>query len=299
MATGRSSTALREKAFHWLLLAPAFALLCALTLFPLLYNVWLSFHHKHTYLPQRHFVGVSNYIGLMRDAEFYSSFRAGFVYALASVTLQVTIGTAAALLLNERFRGRNFVRGVLLFPYLIPTVVVVILWKWLLNATYGLINYLGVTSGLLSIPVHWFSRDNIMTTLVVLSTWQFFPFVVVTILARLQTIPEELYRAARIDNAPAVARFAHVTLPQLRGVLMTVTLLRVIWMFTKFDTVWLLAGREGIGKYIQTLPVYTYRVTFEYLQAGVGAALSVILLLFLVIASTAYVRMFREDGGRL
>ena len=284
--------------YDWLLLGPAVFLLAGLTLFPVIYNVYLSLHRKHAYLPHKQFIGLENYAVLFRDPEFLSSFWNGALYAVASLALQIVIGTAAAVLLNERIKGRNFLRGILLFPYLIPTVVVVILWKWLLNASYGIVNYAAMFLGLISGPIIWFSKDRIMFTLVVISTWQFFPFVLVSVLARLQTIPEDLYRAARVDNASPWATFLHITLPQLRNVLLTVTLLRSIWMFTKFDTVWLLAGREGVGKYIQTLPVYTYRITFEYLQAGMGAAISVVLLGFLALGSVTYIIATTKSRGR-
>lgn len=293
--TARPSQRPREVSanlFDWILLAPAVLILTALTLFPVAYNVFLSLYQKHAYLPEGHFVGLGNFATLLRDPEFLNSFWNGTLYAIGSIAMQLLLGTAAAVMLNCRFRGQEVLRGVLLFPYLIPTIVVVLLWKWLLNGSYGLLNYLLVSSGVALTPIAWFSRDHIMLTLILVSTWQFFPFVVVSVLARLQAIPEDLYRAARIDNATHWATFIHITLPELRNVLVTVTLLRSIWMFTKFDTVWLLAGREGVGKYIQTVPVYAYRVTFEYLQAGMGAAISVVLLVFLVVGSVGYLFLF-------
>jgi multiple sugar transport system permease protein len=201
----------------------------------------------------------------------------------------------AALLLNEAFRGRNLLRGVVLFPYVIPTIVAVILWKWLLNDSYGLVNHLLLAAGLVSRPVAWLGRDFIMSSLILTSVWQFFPFVVVTYLARLQTVPPELYEAARVDGAGAWRRFLHVTLPQTRSVLFVIILLRSIFMFTKFDTVWLMAGDGGVSRYIRTLPVYAYSRSFTYLQAGMGAALAVIMFVMLLVATVVYFRMFRRE----
>jgi multiple sugar transport system permease protein len=279
----------------WLLLAPSLVLLGGLVVFPVLYNVWLSLFDKHAFMPVQAFVGLRHYRYFASDPEFWTSFYYGSVYAGVTMVLQLGVGVPAALLLNEGFRGRNLLRGVVLFPYMIPTIVAVILWKWLLNDSYGLVNHLLMSAGLVRAPVAWLGPDYIMTSLIVTSVWQFFPFVVVTYLARLQTIPPELYEAATVDGASAWRRFVHVTLPQTASVLFVIVLLRSIWMFTKFDTVWLMAGDGGVSRYIRTLPVYAYSRSFTYLQAGMGAALAVIMFAMLVTATAVYFRMFRRD----
>ena len=279
----------------WLLLAPSLVLLGGLVVFPVLYNVWLSLFDKHAFMPVQAFVGLRHYRYFASDPEFWSSFYYGCVYAGATMVLQLGVGVPAALLLNETFRGRNVLRGFVLFPYMIPTIVAVILWKWLLNDSYGLVNYLLVRSGAVRTPVAWLGPDYIMTALIVTSVWQFFPFVVVTYLARLQTIAPELYEAATVDGASAWRRFVHVTLPQTASVLFVIVLLRSIWMFTKFDTVWLLAGEGGVSRYIRTLPVYAYSRSFTYLQAGMGASLAVIMFAMLLVATAIYFRLFRTE----
>ena len=279
----------------WLLLAPSLLLLGGLVVFPVLYNVWLSLFDKHAFMPVQTFVGLRHYRYFASDPEFWTSFYYGCVYAGATMVLQLGAGVPAALLLNEAFRGRNLLRGFVLFPYMIPTIVAVILWKWLLNDSYGLVNYLLTSGGLVRAPVAWLGPDYIMTALIVTSVWQFFPFVVVTYLARLQTIAPELYEAATVDGASAWRRFLHVTLPQTASVLFVIVLLRSIWMFTKFDTVWLLAGEGGVSRYIRTLPVYAYARSFTYLQAGMGAALAVIMFAMLLAATAVYFRAFRTE----
>ena len=280
----------------WLLLAPSLLLLGGLVVFPILYNVWLSLHDKHAFMPVQTFVGLKHYVYFAYDAEFWSSVRYGVIYAGVTLVLQLLLGVSAALLLNETFRGRNLLRGVVLFPYMIPTIVAVILWKWLLNDSYGLVNHLLVAAGLVRAPVAWLGKDHIMTSLVLTSVWQFFPFVVVTYLARLQTIPPELYEAAKVDGAGAWRRFVHVTLPQTAAVLFVIVLLRSIFMFTKFDTVWLMAGEGGVSRYVRTLPVYAYARSFTYLQAGMGATLAVMMFLLLLVATAVYFRLFRDEA---
>ena len=279
----------------WLLLAPSLALLGGLVVFPVLYNIWLSLFDKHAFMPVQSFVGLRHYRYFATDPEFWASFYYGSVYAGVTMVLQLGVGVPSALLLNEAFRGRNLLRGVVLFPYMIPTIVAVILWKWLLNDSYGLVNHLLMSAGMVRAPVAWLGPDYIMASLIVTSVWQFFPFVVVTYLARLQTIPPELYEAATVDGASAWRRFVHVTLPQTASVLFVIVLLRSIWMFTKFDTVWLMAGDGGVSRYIRTLPVYAYARSFTYLQAGMGAALAVIMFAMLLAATAVYFRMFRSE----
>jgi multiple sugar transport system permease protein len=279
----------------WLLLAPSLALLGGLVVFPVLYNIWLSLFDKHAFMPVQSFVGLRHYRYFATDPEFWASFYYGSVYAGVTMVLQLGVGVPSALLLNEGFRGRNLLRGVVLFPYMIPTIVAVILWRWLLNDSYGLVNHLLMRAGMVRAPVAWLGPDYIMASLIVTSVWQFFPFVVVTYLARLQTIPPELYEAATVDGASAWRRFVHVTLPQTASVLFVIVLLRSIWMFTKFDTVWLMAGDGGVSRYIRTLPVYAYARSFTYLQAGMGAALAVIMFAMLLAATAVYFRTFRSE----
>jgi multiple sugar transport system permease protein len=179
---------------------------------------------------------------------------------------------------------------------MIPTIVAVILWKWLLNDTYGVVNYWLLALGIARDPISFLGTDHIMLSTIVMSVWQFFPFVLLSVLARLQTIPEELYEAAKVDGATPARRFLHITLPQIRGILFVVILLRSIWMFTKFDTVWLMGEGAGAGRFIRTLPVYAYMRTLTYYQAGLGAAIAVIMFAILVVCTVIYFGLFREEA---
>lgn len=272
-----------------LLVLPALLLLCALTLYPVAYGIWLSFFNKHSFFPEQNFIGLANYAAVFGDEEFWRSLKLGLIYSLTTITLQLVLGVGAALLLNEAFTGRGLVRAVAIFPYVIPTVVAVIVWKWLLNSQFGLVNYV------LGVPISWMGRDWIMVSLIIVSVWQFFPFVLLAVLARLQTIPPELYDAAKVDGAGAFSRFIYVTLPQLASVLFVVVLLRSIWMFTKFDTPWLMIQGGGAETYIRTLPIYTYLRTFGYYEAGRGSAMAVLMFLMLASAAALYFRLWRRE----
>jgi multiple sugar transport system permease protein len=278
-----------------LLVAPAVLLLMTLTLYPVLYGAWISVFNKHSFFPEQTFVGPGNYAYVLTDPQFWDSVRLGSIYALSSIVLQIVLGVTAALVVNETFPGRNIVRSILIFPYVVPTVLAVILWKWLLNSQFGLVNYLLEDAGLIGQPISWMGKDWIMTSLILVSVWQFFPFVMLAVLARLQSIPHELHEAAAIDGANALQRFVHVTLPQLKSVLFVVILLRSIWMFTKFDTPWLMILGGGAETYIRTLPVYTYQRTFAYYEAGIGSAMAVLMFLMLVVITAIYFRLFKRE----
>jgi multiple sugar transport system permease protein len=286
----------RQQLTGLLTIAPALVLILGLILYPVAYSIWLSLLEKHSFFPQQRFIGLENYLYLWGDSEFWTSLWLGVVYSFWTILFQLILGVAAALILNESFMGRGLVRGIVLFPYMIPTIVAVILWKWLLNDTYGVLNYWLLALGIVRDPISWLGTDHIMLSTIMMSVWQFFPFVLLSILARLQTIPEELYEAAKVDGASAVRRFTHVTLPQIRGILFVVILLRSIWMFTKFDTVWLMGEGAGAGRYIRTLPVYAYMRTLTYYQAGLGAAIAVIMFAILIVSTLLYFGLFREEA---
>lgn len=286
----------RERVVGLLTIAPALILILSLTLYPVAYSIWLSLLEKHSFFPQEKFIGLENYLYLWGDEEFWSSLWLGSVYSFWTILLQILLGVTAALILNERFAGRGLVRGIVLFPYMIPTIVAVILWKWLLNDTYGVVNYFLMALGIVRDPISWLGTDHIMLSVILMSVWQFFPFVLLAILARLQSIPEELYEAAKVDGATPLRRFVHITLPQIRGILFVVILLRSIWMFTKFDTVWLMGEGAGAGRFIRTLPVYAYMRTLTYYQAGLGAALAVIMFAILIVSTVLYFGLFKDEA---
>jgi multiple sugar transport system permease protein len=281
-----------------ILVAPAILTLVALLAYPVLYNLWLGFHQKHALQQTATWVGLQNYAYfILSDRQFWDSFWLGLVYAIVTVVAQLVMGVAAALLLNEDFKGRLIVRGIALFPYMIPITLSVIIWRWIFNNQYGIANYMLVGSGLMDKPPIWLGPDWIFWTLIAVSVWTFFPFVLISILARLQTIPPELYDAAKVDGAGAVARFLHITLPQIKTVLFIVILLRSVWMFTKFDIVWMWGGQSygGLGEHVRILPMYTYHRIFGLFQAGEGAALANIMFFMLLFAAYFYFKYFRQE----
>lgn len=289
----------RENRLGLLLLTPTLILMAGFIVFPVLYAGWLSLNQSDPFRQVTSFVGLANFQRLLQGDEFWQSLRVGLVFTVATVVLQVVVGMALALLLHQPFRGRGVARALTLFPFIVPTIVSVLIWRWLLNDSYGIVNFLLKALGLIQVPIIWFGTPGMaMVSVVLVNVWQFFPFVVVTLLARLTTIPEEQYEAARIDGASARQQFWFITLPHLKTILAVVILLRGIWMFQKFEVIYLLT-RGGPLRATQHLPILAYHELFVNFRMGQAAAVAVLGFLILAAASAVYLKIHRPVEAEL
>lgn len=281
----------KESRFGFFLALPSILFFLGIIVFPVAFAAYLSLNYADTFHLELSFVGLDNYLkALFNDQFFAQFFYQGLVYGVGSVILQLGLGIGIALVLNEEFKGRSLVRGLSLLPYVIPFVIGILVFRWLLEPVYGFVNYLIIFIG--GKPVAWLGKDYIMFTLILISVWIFTPFVTVSVLARLQTIDQSLYDSAKVDGAGKLMRFRHVTLPALREVIFVVVILRTLWMFTKFDVPYLLAATGGAGKYITNLPVYAFETTFGILNAGYGATICMILIFILAIVVTVSQKIY-------
>jgi multiple sugar transport system permease protein len=290
----------RDRLTGLLLVAPTLLLFTVLILYPLGQSLVLSLHRTSTLTLQSRFVGLDNFRVLLADPEFTQAFVNTLIWTAGAVTLQLVCGVGMALLLHGSLVGRSLARGIVLFPYLLPTAVAVLVWRWLFNDLYGYVNYVLLSAGLVDRPLAWLSRmPDAMVSVILVGAWKFFPFVVIAVLARLQSIPDALYEAARIDGASRFAQFRDITLPQIAGVLSIVVLLRAIWDFKEFDLIYLMTGGGPAGG-TETMPILVYRQAFQLLNFGRGAAVSVAMLLFMLLFFLVYFRVNRhlEATGR-
>ena len=290
----------RDRLTGLLLVAPTLLLFMALILYPLGQSLVLSLHRTSTLTLQSRFVGLDNFRVLLADPEFIQAFVNTLIWTAGAVTLQLVCGVGMALLLHGSLVGRSLARGIVLFPYLLPTAVAVLVWRWLFNDLYGYVNYVLLSAGLVDHPLAWLSRmPDAMVSVILVGAWKFFPFVVIAVLARLQSIPDALYEAARVDGASRFAQFRDITLPQIAGVLSIVVLLRAIWDFKEFDLIYLMTGGGPAGG-TETMPILVYRQAFQLLNFGRGAAVSVAMLLFMLLFFLVYFRVNRhlEATGR-
>lgn len=263
---------------------------------PVLNALWLSLHQASSFIAQPRFVGLGNYARVVQEADFWRAMGNGVIYAVASIVLQVVVGIAFAMVLNQPFFGQRFVRGLATLPYLLPTVVVALTFQWLADGSVGLLTVLARDLGLGTIP--WFEQPATARASVILaSVWLWTPFVTICVLAGLQTIPPALYEAAKVDGAGPVSRFLHVTLPQLKPVLTVVVLLRAVWMFNKFDVIWLLTRGGPLGA-TEHMPILAYKRAFSQFDVGGGAAVATVSFLILMTIVTIYIRLFPLEEKR-
>lgn len=276
--------------FLWLVL-PSALVTVAFVYLPFFGTLGLGFLRMETLISRPEFVGYATFERVLRDPLFWRAFANGLIYAVGAIGLQLVLGISFALALNERFRGRGLLRAVMIFPYVVPTVVGVMVWRWILNENTGI-----VTKGLEAFGIHvpWLSHPAwAMMTVILISVWIWTPFVTVTVLAALQTVSLELYECARLDGAGPVQRFWHVTLPGIAPVLVVVALLRGIWMFNKFDVIYLATGGGPLFSTVH-LPILSYKLAFEQFDLSGGAAVSVMNCVFLIVIVLLYLRLVRR-----
>lgn len=278
----------------WLLLGPALAMTALLVLVPAAETAWMSLHDVVLFRPRsRPFVGLDNYARALADPVFWSSLGNSLVWVVVAVSLQFLLGLAAALLLNRRFPWRGVARALIVVPWALPSVIIGLIWTWMLDFNLGLVNEVGLRLGLLAAPVPWLSQPNTAMAAVILAVvWQGFPFFAVTLLAGLQAIPAEQYEAASIDGAGPVARFRNVTLPGLAGVITTSLLLRMIWVANSLDLILVMTG-GGPGTATQTLPLHAFLTAWSGGNYGQGSALAILLTLLLLGVIVAYLAKSR------
>jgi multiple sugar transport system permease protein len=271
-------------------MAPALVVLLSLSIYPLIYSITISLQ---TQTADQTSWGVSNFTRLFSDNFFLAAMAHTFVYAAAALLFEFSIGLALALLLNSQIRGRGFFRATLLVPMMLPTVVVGVVWRLMLNSNFGAINGTLKQFGLNTVDLTWMASPRLaMFSVIAVDVWQWTPFVFLVLLAGLQAIPQEPYEAALIDGSSRWQTFRHVTLPLLKPAILIALLLRTMDLLRVFDQIFILT-EGGPGFATETISLYIYRAAFRFSDFGYAAAMSFVLLALTNMISAIYIRFLQ------
>jgi len=291
----------------YLFIAPAMLVMAALVFYPLLNGIYLSFTNANQFNTTRRiganvvpssyeFIGLENYSEILNvpTYEFWRVFGQTVLWTGLNIVPHILIGLGLALLLNRKIKGRTIYRVLLILPWAVPSYISAFVWRFIYNGDIGFLNGFLNSMGIADVP--WLSDPGwAMFAVVIANTWLAIPFNMVTMLGGLQSIPTELYEAAEVDGASSFQKFLGITLPILRPVMMTATLLGVIWTFNSFNIIFLVS-EGGPFRSTEILATWAWRLGFQQSQIGVAAAYSVIILLILIAFSLAYIRVLNRPG---
>ena len=283
--------------FAFLLNMPSLVAIALLAGYPILYSAWISLHQYSLRRPNRfRFVGLQNYLDIMRTPEFWSALRITAEFTLLVVALVVILGMMIALLLNCRFPGCGLVRTLILVPWAIPPVVNGLMWQWIFDPKFGALNGLLKSLGLIEVYQGWLSTPtSALLSLVWADVWNTVPLAVILLLAALQRIPGDLYDAGRVDGARPLQLFRHITLPWLAQPLLVVLILQTMSAIRAFDVIYVLTA-GGPGTATTTLTWKTYLTTFDSLDFGHGNAYAYIVSLITLGLALIYFKVLYRRG---
>jgi multiple sugar transport system permease protein len=288
----------QERLLSVLFLAPAVLFLAATSVYPLAYSLVLSFYTWNMSIPNSRplFRGLDNYLALVKNGEFVASVEVTMVFVVVAVAIEFVAGLTVALLVTSpRLRGVGAVRTALLVPVMMTPVVAGVLWRSLFHSTYGVINF-GLS--FIGIPAQeWLgSASQALAAVITVEIWQQLPVVIFVIAAGIQSLPGEVFDAAKVDGATAVQSFRYVMLPLLRPVLVVVLLLRVMDAFKIFDIIYTLT-QGGPGGATQVLSMLIYKTGLKFFQIGQASAMSWVFLVFILLISLLFIRQLERKEG--
>lgn len=273
---------------HILFLAPAILIITAVIIYPLLYVIWLSLQRRLLIFDISRFVGLDNFSFLLRDDRFWNALYNTVYFTLVSVVMEIILGLSIAILLNRAFAGKGLIRSIVLIPWAIPTVVSAKMWEWIYNSDFGILNHI------LGFNINWLgSAIWAMNAAIFMEVWKTTPFVVLLLMAGLQTIDRDLYNSARVDGASGWYIFRRITLPLLTPIILIVLIFRTLDAFRVFDSIYVLTG-GGPANTTETLSIYAYKVLFQTLQFGYGSTISITIFLCVGVITIAYLMLLRR-----
>ena len=262
----------------WLLVVPAAVVVLGMVGYPFLEAIRISFTDKMIGPGPGEFVGLKNYLYILSWPDFGKMVVRTVAFTIAAVMLKTMVGLILATSLNQPFRGRNFLRGVFMLPWILPTYIVVLVWRWIFDGQTGVLNQILMSWGLIESGIPFLAKTwSAIGLLIFVYVWKGYPFYAMTFLAGMQSIPNDLYDAAKVDGAGRIARFVYVTLPGLRQVMGVVILLSTIWTMNTLEIPLLLTG-GGPSNNTEVFPILTYHLALQNFRLGEGAAVPILML---------------------
>ncbi|MBI3958659.1 MAG: sugar ABC transporter permease [Chloroflexi bacterium] len=274
------------------LITPSIVMIVLIYFYPMLNGIWQSMHYFSRVQPWAYrFTGLENYLTALQTHDFWVALRTSAIWTLGGVLASYLLGLAAALLLNGSFRGRGIYRSVLLLPWVVPPVVAGTSWMWMYADQDGIINITLRQLGIISKPIYWLSVPHLaMLAVIIVHVWRSFPFMMITVLAALSGISDDIYEAGRIDGASNWQLLRYITFPLIFPISVTATVLSSIWTFNDFGTIFVLTGGGPAGA-TTTLIIQSYKEAFQRYNVGYGTSLAVIAMILMMGIGVVYLRL--------
>ncbi len=284
----------KQRRLAWYLIIPAVLVVVLVIGYPLAQVVVYSFlKYKLDGVTPASFVGIDNYAFVLSDPDWWRAVWNTLIFTFFSVTLETILGLVVALVANAKFKGRTFFRIAILIPWAIPTVVSSQIWKWMFNDVYGVVNLLLTNFHIIPEKIAWLAvPETAIPVIIAVDVWKTVPFMALLILAGLQTIPGDMYEAGAIDGATGVKTFFYLTLPFIMPTLLVALIFRTLDALRVFDIFYIMVGGAGD---MATMATYNRLQLIDFLDAGVGSATSVIILVFIMVFVVLYTRISKTS----
>src|SRR4029077_16238892 len=284
----------RQRRLAWYLIVPAVLVVFLVIGYPLIQVlVYSVLKYKLDGVPPPSFVGLGNYLFILSDSDFWHAVAITLIFSVCSVTLEAVLGLTVAMVANSNFKGRSFLRIAILIPWAIPTVVSSKIWAWMFNDIYGIVNVLLTNLHLIPQKIAFLATPiTAVPVIIAVDVWKTTPFMSLLLLAGLGLIPGDLYEAASIDGATAVKKFFSITLPLVMPTLLVALIFRTLDALRVFDIFYIMVGGQGN---MATMAIYNQQWLVSFLDAGIGSAASVIILVIIMIFVVLYTRFSKTS----
>lgn len=283
---------------NWLFLAPCLVALILCAGWPLLKTIYFSFTDAALdNLRDFQFIGVDNFINLAKDQDWWIAVKNTFVITIVAVPLETILGMIIALILHRSFKGRGWMRAIVLIPWTIPTIVSARMWAWMLNDVYGIVNEILIRVGFIDDPVPWIASNTLsIVSIILVDVWKTTPYMALLLLAGLQSLPQDCFEAAEVDSIPFHKVFFKIILPLMKSTIIVAMIFRGLETFKIFDLVYILSSGNSATA---TMSVFARKHLVDYADVGFGSAAATALLFFIAFLSIFYISFNRKKLNKL